>query len=196
MGLGYNAINNFDSFFIKQTTQRPIIGFKSNDDIDAHSYDGVFNTDIIVTPGSFIQAQRATDSKAGNVAYNPNVFVCKEAEATKVSGVLLYTGLEVHGIGDKSGAIKQGQFFKWACIGSGSEVYLMVHTTNATGITANSVFPLALTLDVTNGGVKVASGSDVVIGHAISNVIANCQYLKNDSGVLQWDTCLGIKVRL
>lgn len=195
MGIGYNQINNFKNSFIKTSSQRPIIGFKANDDISAHSYDGVLSEDVIITAGEFIQAAKNTKNLSGESPLNPNVFTCKKAEANKISGVMLISGIEVQGLGDKSAVIKQGQLFKFAGIGSGCEVYLLVHTDNATSFD-NAIFPVNVTADLAKGGVKVAGANDSVIGKAISNIIINCQYLKNDSGSLNWETCLGIKVRL
>ena len=71
-----------------------------------------------------------------------------------------------------------------------------MHSSNAAGFSETAVFPVPLTYDLTNGGVKVANGSDVVVCHAISNVIENCQMLNVDSnGNASWKNTLGVKVR-
>lgn len=195
MSIGYNQVNTIKNNFIKDTTQRPIIGYKCNDDINAHSYDGYFKDEQNIQAGAWIEANRATDSKAGNYADNPNIFICKKASADKVSGVLLHSYINVSGIGEQSGYIKAGQIFKWASLNSGVETYLQIHSDNASGFNETAIFPLALTYDLTNGGVKVASGSDKVVCYAISNVIENCQMLNIENNKAEYKSTLGVKVR-
>lgn len=197
MSVGYNQINTIKDSFIKNTTHRPIIGYKTNDDVNASSYDGYFKEEQKLGGGAWIEANRATDSKAGNVADNPNVFVCKKSSGTNVSGVLLHSYIAVNGIGETDGYVRVGQVFKWAGLHSGVETYLAVHSSNAAGFSATAVFPIPLTYDLTNGGVKVANGtSDKVVCYAISNVIENCQMLNvENSGKASWKNTLGVKVR-
>lgn len=196
MGVGYNQINTSKNNFIKNTTQRPIIGYKVNDDINAQTYDGYFADEQKLGGGAWIEANRATDSKAGNVANNPNVFVCKKSSGTNVSGVLLHSYIAVNGIGETDGYVKAGQVFKWASLHSGVETYLAVHSSNAAGFSNTAVFPIPLTYDLTNGGVKVASEPDPIVCYAISNVIENCQMLNVESnGNASWKNTLGVKVR-
>lgn len=195
MGIGYNAINSFKNNFVKNSTHRPIIGYKTNDDNNAHSYDGYFKDEQGLGAGAWIEANRSTDSKGADTANNPNVFSCKKASADKISGVLLHSEIAVSGIGEQSGYIRAGQIFKWAGLGSGVETYLQVHTNNAAGFSESAVFPLALTADLTNGGVKVASGADKVLCYAISNVIENCQILEVKNNKAEYNTTLGVKVR-
>lgn len=196
MGIGYNAISNNAKGFTARDTFTPLIGYKTNDDVNAHSYDGYFAENSDLVAGDFIEATPPAKETDAIKANNPNVFSCKKATTGKISGVLLHSNNEVVGIGNNSGLIQKGQLFKWAGIGSGCEVYLKVHTTNATAITTTTTFPIKLTADLTNGGVKVANGSDVVIGYAISNLITNCLSQKLDSGDVTMESCLGIKVRL
>lgn len=194
MGIGYNAINTIKNNFIKNTTQRPIIGFKTNDDVDAHSYDGVFKNEQQLGGGAWIEANRTNEAQIGNYANNPNVFTCKKA-TNSISGVLLHSDIAVHGIGEQSGYVRAGQIFKWAGLKSGVETYLEVHTSNGASIDENAVFPIPLTADLTNGGVKVASGNDAVLCYGISNVIQDCQKLSVVSGKASWVNTLGIKVK-
>lgn len=195
MGIGYNQINTFKENFIKTGTHRPIIGFKTNDDGNAHAYDGYFKDEQNLGGGAWIEANRATSNKAGDTSNNPNVFLCKNASADKVSGVLLHSEIAVNGLGEQSGYVRAGQIFKWAGLRSGVETYLQVHTNNATAFSESVVFPLALTYDLTNGGVKVAGTNDKVVCYAISNVIENCQMLQVKNQKAEWITTQGVKVR-
>ncbi len=193
MGIGYNAQSNFKNTFYKNTTQKPIIGWKTNDDIDAHTYDGYFDKDILLAPGAWIQATMSTDKEIGNNPNTPNIFKCDKS-TTDVSGVLLFSDNEVHGIGDQSGTIRQGQLFKFASQKSGVETYLSVHTDNA-GDFVNASLPIALTFDIEKGGVKKAQKDSIVVCYAISNLVADCQELVVNGSSTEWKNTFGVKVR-
>lgn len=189
MGIGYNSINTQKTNFIKDTTSRPLIGFKCNDDISGHAYQGYFKDEQNLGAGSWICA-----NKSNNTSDLNDVFICKKAEAGNVSGVLLHNYIQINGVGDSDNYIRSGQLFQWAGVHSGVETYMEINTNNAASF-ENATYPVPLTYDLTNGGVKVASSNDKVICYAISNIVNNCKVIKISQGKAIWESTLGIKVR-
>lgn len=94
------------------------------------------------------------------------------------------------------GVPTQGQICLYAPLGSGAVVWLEVAQDNLAGFNTNLDTNTAITIDSTNGGVKVGSGADVLAGATILQGVTNAQKVSIQSGTPTLVPCKAILARL
>lgn len=91
----------------------------------------------------------------------------------------------------------QGQVCMYAPLGEGAVIWLEVASQNLAGFNTNLDANTAITIDGTNGGVKVSGGgADVLVGAKIVQGVVDCQKISVVGGTATLVDCKGIMVQL
>ena len=90
----------------------------------------------------------------------------------------------------------QGQVCMYAPLGQGALIWLEVAQQNLAGFNTNLDTNTALTIDSANGGVKVGTGADILVGAKIAQGVVDCQKVSIVGGTATLVDCKGILVQL
>ena len=117
------------------------------------------------------------------------------ANSTNVCGFMITNSndlVETGGVG----VPYKGQICLYAPLGMGAMIWLEVAAQNKAGFQTNLDTNVSLTIDSTNGGVKVGSAPDVLPGLRLVSGLINCQKISTTSGTPSLVSCLGVLVQL
>lgn len=144
------------------------------------------------------------NQKAGAMdGLNPNNQVIS-AKATTVTGGSASTNICGFMIVNSNDLVKtggvglpyQGQVCLYAPLGMGAVVWLEVAQQNLTSFNANLDTNVSLTIDTTNGGIKLGSGTDDIVGMRLIQGVVDCQKITVSNGIGKLVDCKGILVQL
>ena len=117
------------------------------------------------------------------------------ANSTNVCGFMIINSndkVTTGGVGVPS----QGQICLYAPLGQGAVIWLEVAQQNLTGFNTNLDTNTQITIDSTNGGVKVGSGADVLAGAKVIQGVTNAQKISVTGGTPKLVSCKAILVQL
>ena len=117
------------------------------------------------------------------------------ANSTNVCGFMIINSndkVTTGGVGVPS----KGQICLYAPLGQGAVIWLEVAQQNLAGFNVSLDTNTAITIDSTNGGVKVGSGTDVLAGAKVIQGVTNAQKIDVTSGTPKLVSCKAILVQL
>lgn len=117
------------------------------------------------------------------------------ANSTNVCGFMIINSndkVTTGGVGIPS----KGQICLYAPLGQGAVIWLEVASQNLTAFNASLDTNTQITIDSTNGGVKVGSGSDVLAGAKVIQGVTNAQKISVANGTPKLVSCKAILVQL
>lgn len=117
------------------------------------------------------------------------------ANTTNVCGFMIINSndkVTTGGVGVPS----KGQICLYAPLGQGAVIWLEVAQQNLTAFNKNLDTNTQITIDSTNGGVKVGSGADVLEGAKVIQGVTNAQKISVTSGTPKLVPCKAILVQL
>lgn len=126
-------------------------------------------------------------AKATTVTSGPN--------STDVCGFLIVNSNDVVTTGGV-GLPYQGQVCLYAPLGMGAVVWLEVARQNLTDFNKDLDTNVSLTIDTTNGGIKLGSGTDDIVGMRLIQGVVDCQKITVSNGIGKLVDCKGILVQL
>lgn len=117
------------------------------------------------------------------------------ANSTNVCGFMIINSndkVTTGGVGVPS----QGQICLYAPLGQGAVIWLEVAEQNLSGFNTNLDTNTAITIDPTNGGVMVGTGTNVLAGAKVIQGVTNAQKISVASGTPALVPCKAILVQL
>lgn len=117
------------------------------------------------------------------------------ANSTDVCGFLVVNSNDIVKTGGV-GLPYQGQVCLYAPLGMGAVMWLEVASQNLGGFNNNLDTNVALTIDSTNGGIKVGTGADDIVGMRLIQGVVDCQKITISNGIGKLVDCKGILVQL
>lgn len=117
------------------------------------------------------------------------------SNATNVCGFLVVNSNDVVTTGGV-GLPYKGQVCLYAPLGMGAVIWLEVASQNLGDFNKNLDTNVALTIDTTNGGVKLGSGADNIVGMRLIQGVVDCQKITVSGGIGKLVDCKGILVQL
>lgn len=146
------------------------------------------------------QANQASGAISG---LNPNnqtisakaTTVTGGSNATNVCGFLVVNSNDLVTTGGV-GLPYQGQVCLYAPLGMGAVIWLEVVSDNLNGFNTTLDTNVSLTIDTANGGIKVGTGADDIVGMRLIQGVVDCQKITVDNGIGKLVDCKGILVQL
>lgn len=198
------AIVPLQNSFLNETV-RPIIGSYANTMEPNCLKQAKLSSDDTILPGQPIVVLVATPTPVTNGArgFNPNSQVITKVATTTNTGandtaVCGFMGINSTDavIGSGVGVAQIGDIVNYAPLGQGALIWLEVASQNESAFKANLDANVALTIDATNGGVKVGSGGDVLVGAKLIQGLTNCQKIVKSGSDYVLQNCYGVLVQL
>lgn len=153
----------------------PIVALVSQANQKAGAMDGL-------NPNNQVISAKATTATGG-------------ANSTDVCGFLVVNSNDLVTTGGV-GLPYKGQVCLYAPLGMGAVVWLEVAQANLTGFNTNLDTNVALTIDTTNGGIKVGTGTDKIVGMRLIQGVVDCQKITVSGGIGKLVDCKGVLVQL
>lgn len=117
------------------------------------------------------------------------------ANSTNVCGFMIINSNDTVTTGGV-GVPSKGQICLYAPLGQGAVIWLEVAKQNLAGFNVSLDTNTAITIDSTNGGVKVGTGADVLAGAKVIQGVTNAQKIDVTSGTPKLVSCKAILVQL
>lgn len=114
---------------------------------------------------------------------------------TNVCGFLIVNSNDVVTTGGV-GLPYQGQVCLYAPLGMGAVIWLEVARQNLADFNKDLDTNVALTIDAANGGIKVGTGADNIVGMRLIQGVVDCQKITVSNGIGKLVDCKGILVQL
>lgn len=117
------------------------------------------------------------------------------ANSTNVCGFLVVNSNDVVTTGGV-GLPYKGQVCLYAPLGMGAVVWLEVARQNLASFNKDLDTNVSLTIDTTNGGIKLGSGADDIVGMRLIQGVVDCQKITVSNGIGKLVDCKGVLVQL
>lgn len=117
------------------------------------------------------------------------------SNSTNVCGFLIVNSNDVVTTGGV-GLPYQGQVCLYAPLGMGAVIWLEVAQQNLGDFNKDLDTNVSLTIDTTNGGIKLGSGADDIVGMRLIQGVVDCQKITVSNGIGKLVDCKGILVQL
>lgn len=200
----YNAIGKISGLF-SNTSALPFVGFVVNEEIPASTTSALNNSSAQLLPGDPIVLTINNNSGKNldmNQGYNyNNTIITKKAttatsgaNSTNVCGFLAMSSSDVSLAQGSVPVPQQGVLTKVARLGAGAQMWLEVASQNVSGFQTTLDTNVSITIDSTNGGVKVGSGTDILAGAKVISGLQNAQKIALENGVYVIKPCTAILV--
>lgn len=185
-------------------TARPIVGLvdyrQANSLMEAQITTA---TQLVAGDPIVVLSAQASQSTQGLMGLNPTnraitakaTTVTGGANSTNICGFMVWSNLGVVN-GDGMPLYQQNQIVNYAPIGGGATIWLYVASQNQAGFQTSLDTNTLVTLDTTNGGVKVGSGSDVIVGATLIQGLTQAQRIVESGGSYVLQDCLAVQVKL
>lgn len=187
------------------SSSKPIIGTLANFFQANCLKQAQITTDTQLVAGDPIVAlvSKANQSAGAMDGLNPNNQTIS-AKATTVTGGSASTnvcGFLIVNSNDKVstggvGLPYQGQVCLYAPLGMGAVIWLEVASQNLGDFNKNLDTNTSLTIDTANGGIKVGTGADDIVGMRLIQGVVDCQKIVVSDGIGKLVDCKGILVQL
>lgn len=184
---------------------RPIIGTLDNRQAPNCLHQAKITASNVILPGEpiVVLASTATPNQDGASGFNPNTQTITAkatttntgANSTAICGFMI-TNATDRVIGAGVAVAQQGDIVNYAPLGGGAYVWLEVASQNLSDFKTNLDTNTALTIDASNGGVKVGAGADIIVGAKLVQSLTNCQKIKESGGIYVLENCVGVLVKL
>lgn len=204
MGIGYNSIASISAGF-KVDTALPFVGAVVNNEISGSVQSALNNSDAQLLPGDPVALTLPNNTQGALSAlsgYNfNNVTITKKATTTNTgannTAVCGFLALSSSDVALSQGNVpipQKGMLTNVCALGRGAQMWLEVAQPNLTGFQTTLDTNVAITIDTTNGGVKVGSGTDILVGAKVISGVQNAQKIKEDNGYYKVVPCSAILV--
>lgn len=197
-------IGKFTGGFLGNTA-KPMVGTLYANRLPNSTKEVTINTDTQLVAGDPVvilvaQADKATGQIDG---FNPDSSVVSAkatttntgSNSTACCGFLLVNSNDRVATGGVGLPVK-GQRAEVAPLGEGAIVWLEVAEQNKTAFQTDLDSNTPLTIDATNGGVKVGSGTDIIAGAKLITGLTNAVKIKANGNVGELEDCFAVAVQL
>ena len=187
------------------TSSKPLVGTLYSHPLENSLKEATITSTAQLVPGDpvVVLVAQASQPTGQLDKFNPdNQVITKKATTTNTGkndtaacGFLIVNSNDRVSTGGV-GLPQKGQRAVYAPLGQGAIIWLEVASANKSAFSANLDSNTALTIDTTNGGVKLANGADVLGGARLISGLIEGKKIVNNGGVGELADCLVVAVQL